>query len=340
MSEQNQPTVEGDLRFHSELKCGQDVTRCEFNKDGSLLAVGLSDGAIKVYSPDTGDQILTLKDSSRLRMPITGLRFISSSDSHCLLLAAYATGSVRCWYPWGGDCLWNLKEASGLWDPADVEKGSKLETLCLAVSPSGERAATGCSNSTVHLYDLRTHQSILTCKASSCRTIMDGHRSRVFAVTFHPERETEFISAGWDNTIQFWDSRQEQAIRRIGGPHVCGDALHIDASKRQILSGSWRTHDSLEVWDYGSGRKVCDVSHPVQDSKIYSCHWLGEDHMVAGGCQANTLYVISRHSLQTVGQLCGLDSPVYSTSVCASGKRSGLIAGSSGSSVYILDHRN
>ena len=76
-----------------------------------------------------------------------------------------ATGSVRCWYPWGGDCLWNLKEASGLWDPADVEKGSKLETLCLAVSPSGERAATGCSNSTVHLYDLRTHQSILTCKA-------------------------------------------------------------------------------------------------------------------------------------------------------------------------------
>ena len=31
---------------------------------------------------------------------------------------------------------------------------------------------------------------------------MDGHRSRVFAVTFHPERETEFISAGWDNTIQ------------------------------------------------------------------------------------------------------------------------------------------
>ena len=43
---------------------------------------------LQVYSPDTGDHILTLKDSSRLRMPITGLRFISSSDSHCLLLAA------------------------------------------------------------------------------------------------------------------------------------------------------------------------------------------------------------------------------------------------------------
>ncbi|CAL8303379.1 unnamed protein product [Lota lota] len=307
MSEQNQPTVDGDLHFHSEL-----------------------------YS---GDQILTLRDSSRPRMPVTGLRFISSSDSHCLLLAAYATGSVRCWYPWGGDGLWTLREASGLGDPMDVEKGSKAETLCLAVSPSGERAATGGSNSTVHLYDLHTHQSILTCQASSCRTVMDGHRSRVFAVTFHPERETEFISAGWDNTIQFWDSRQEQAVRRIWGPHVCGEALHVDATKNQILSGSWRTNNSLEVWDYSSGRKVCDVSDPKHDSKIYTCHWLGEGHMVAGGSQANTLSVISRHSLQTEGRLRGLGSPVYSTSVCVSGKRSGLIAGSSGSSVYILDHR-
>lgn len=31
---------------------------------------------------------------------------------------------------------------------------------------------------------------------------MDGHSSRVFAMTFHPDRDTEFVSGGWDNTIQ------------------------------------------------------------------------------------------------------------------------------------------
>ncbi|KAK0130526.1 Pre-mRNA-splicing factor prp5 [Merluccius polli] len=224
----------------------------------------------------------------------------------------------------------------------DKERDSQRETLCLAVSPAGAKAATGGSDSTVRLYDLHTHQSILTCQA---RTVMDGHRSRVFAVTFHPERETEFISAGWDNTIQFWDSRQEQAVRRIWGPHVCGEALHVDAAKNQILSGSCRTHDSLEVWDYGSGLKVCDVSDPQQDSKIYTCHWLGESHMIAGGQantpaggQDNTLAVINRNSLQTEGRLGGLGSPVFSSSVCVCGKRSGLIAVSSGTSVYLLDH--
>ncbi|KAJ3607788.1 hypothetical protein NHX12_024839 [Muraenolepis orangiensis] len=314
MSQEKQPHLDGDLHLRSELKCGRDVMRCQFNKDGSLLAVGLSDGAVKVYSPDSGDQVLTLRDSSSSRMPVTGLRFISSSESRCLLLAAYAKGSVRCWYPWGGDCLWALRESD---DPTDGEKASPSETLCLAVSPDGERAATGESNATIHLYDLHTHQSILNCQASSCRTVMDGHRSRVFAVTFHPERETEFISAGWDNTIQ---------------------ALHIDAAKNHILSGSWRSRDSLEVWDYGSGRKVCDVSDLQHASKIYTCHWLGESHMVVGGSEDNMLAVISRNSLQTEGRLAGLGSPVCSSSVCVGGKQSGLIAGASGSSVYLLDH--
>lgn len=188
-------------RFAVKRKCGQEVMRCQFNQDGSLLAVGLTDGAIKVYSPDSGDHILTLRDLSSAKMPVTGLQFISSS-SHCLLLAAYAMGSVRCWYPWGRDFLWTLTETNSPGDIPDGGRGSQREALCLAVSPSGERAATGCSNSTVCLYDLHTHQSILTCQASSCKNVMDGHRSRVFAVTFHPERETEFISGGWDNTIQ------------------------------------------------------------------------------------------------------------------------------------------
>ncbi|KAM4624485.1 uncharacterized protein ACJ7VT_005333 [Polymixia lowei] len=399
---QAEPHTDGDLQVHSVLQCGRDVMRCQFNRDGTLLAVGLSDGAIKLYNPDSGGLLKTLRDRDvSASMPVTGLEFTSSSQSHGLLLAAYACGRVRCWYVWGDDCMWTRKEAEEEGDGEGGERGVQRETLCLSVSSSGERAVTGGSDSALHLYDLHTQQRLMTCRASSCRTVMDGHRSRVFAVTFHPEREREFISGGWDNTVQFWDGRQERAVRRIWGPHVCGEAVHIDPDRNHILTGSWRIHNMLEVrhtdlrpachchkphcviskiitlvlvcsvfcvcvcsvfcvcvfcvlcvlcsvcsvcvccpqvWDYCSARKVCDVPHdPHGDSRIYTCCWLGDCHLLAGGSQANMLKVVNHSSMKTESRLQGLSSPVVSTSVCPAGKRSGLIAASSGTSVYLLE---
>lgn len=109
-------------------------------------------------------------------------------------------------------------------DSEESEGQVQRETLCLTISPSGEQAVSGGSDSAIHLYDLNTHQRLQIYKSryymitqfsimpyrvliyssflSSVWTVMDGHSSRVFAVTFHPERETEFISGGWDNTVQ------------------------------------------------------------------------------------------------------------------------------------------
>ncbi|XP_056153574.1 uncharacterized WD repeat-containing protein all2124-like [Lampris incognitus] len=309
---------------------------CQFSGDGTLLAVGLTNGAIKLHKTGTGSLIRTLRNVSNT--PVTALRFTSSPQANSLLLAAYACGTVRCWYVCGGECLWAQREVTEELNPVGGGREENRETLCLSLSPSGERAATGGSDSAVHLYDLATRQRLMTCKASSCRTTMDGHRSRVFAVTFHPLQEKEFISAGWDNTIQFWDSRQERAVSRIWGPLVCGEALQIDPNVNHILSGSWRSEKTLEVWDYSSGKKVYEVPQdPLGDSKIYTCHWLGDGHIMAAGSQVNQLKVIRRSSMETVSRLQGLPSPVFSSSVCLSGKWSGLIAATSGACVYLLE---
>lgn len=42
---------------------------------------------------------------------------------------------------------------------------------------------------------------------------MDGHRARVFAVKYHPLKNHEFVSGGWDDTVQFWDTREAHAVR-------------------------------------------------------------------------------------------------------------------------------
>ncbi|XP_066522481.1 WD repeat-containing protein 38-like isoform X2 [Hoplias malabaricus] len=297
-SGQTKLRTDGDLHIHSVIECDCVVITCQFSNDGSLLAVGLYDGSIKVHSTDSGELTQTLRDSSNVlpALPVTGLRFTQSGQSHCLLLATYASGSVRCWYVWGGQCLWWLREAS---DDGEDEIGVQRQTLSLAISPSGKRAVTCGSDAAIYLYDLTSQQRLQICRASSSRTVMDGHRFRVFAVNFHPERETEFISGGWDNTIQFWDTRQEHAIRKIFGPHVCGEALQIDSSVNQILSGSWRKYNTLEVWDYDSCKKVYGVPEDQNGGGyIYTCHWFGKDHIIAAGGQENMLRVIDRHSLK------------------------------------------
>ena len=69
------------------------------------------------------------------------------------------------------------------------------------VSPQRSPPPAWPAEITDHQKVLRSSLS-LSVSLSSTRTLMDGHRFRVFAVTFHPEREREFISGGWDNTIQ------------------------------------------------------------------------------------------------------------------------------------------
>ncbi|XP_076857078.1 uncharacterized protein LOC143510999 [Brachyhypopomus gauderio] len=326
---QSQPKTDGDLCIRLVIKCEAEAMACQFSTDGSMLAVGLIDGSIKVYSTDSGELIRTLRDSSAL--PVTSLRFVLSAQSHCLLLATYASGSVRCWYVSGGQCVWWLREL-GDCGGGEVEQ---RQTLCLSVS--GQRAVTGGSDAAIHIYDLSTHQRLQICRASSTRSIMGGHRFGVFAVTFHPEKETQFISGGWDNTIQFWDIRQQHSVRMFSGPHVCGDALHIDPSANQILSGSWRKHNTLEVWDYDSGKKVFDVPQdPHGDSKVYTCHWSGQDYIIAAGGQSNMVRVIDRHSLTTQSRLFGLPSAVFSSAVCLTGKWADLIAATSGHKVFLL----
>ena len=39
------------------------------------------------------------------------------------------------------------------------------------------------------------------CNSVSAR-VMDGHRSRVFGLVFHPHDSHVLISAGWDDTVQ------------------------------------------------------------------------------------------------------------------------------------------
>ena len=57
----------------------------------------------------------------------------------------------------------------------------------------------------------------------------------------------EFVSSGWDDTLQFWDARCPNAVRRLPGVLVCGDGIRFDRKGRDLLIASWRPDNQLQV---------------------------------------------------------------------------------------------
>lgn len=99
-------------------------------------------------------------------------------------------------------------------------------------------------------------------------TLTGGHSNRVFSLKFFPEDDNTVVSGGWDNTLQIWDLRAGHSVRGIYGPHLAGDALDINSRGDELLTGSWRPESPLELWDFGSGKRLGVV--PWNQSSVRS----------------------------------------------------------------------
>jgi WD40 repeat protein len=110
------------------------------------------------------------------------------------------------------------------------------------------------------------------------------------------------LSAGWDNTIQMWDLRTEGSVRSIFGPHICGDS--VDISGNDVVSGSWRPSEQLQLWDYRSGELIANV--PWQQTSepclLYAAQFSKSGkYIAAGGSGSNEVRLFSRSTLEPIG---------------------------------------
>lgn len=304
------PAAEGNLKILNILETNSEVMCCRFNPEGSLLAVGLANGVTKIYAPDTGHCVYSLSDQDTLNshLPVTCLRWKSRADTDSygnILLATYADGKIKLWHISTSSCLRTMTEPS-------------KQILACAFSPSGDRFVTAGSDTKLNVYDEKNNQIIHTLQPSSSHLVMDGHMSRVFSVQFTPGQDHEFLSGGWDDTVQFWDTRVDtkHSVRKIFGPHICGDALDIQSvsvsgSSHQILTGSWRKDNTLQTWDYGSGKLIKNVPSDYNGSMLYCAQWQGPDNIIAGGSDNNMMRFVDQSTLQTTGRLVDLPRAVY-----------------------------
>jgi hypothetical protein len=207
------------------------------------------------------------------------------------------------------------------------EEGNSI--LTASYSSDGTKFATAGRDRFVRVYDENTRKPILKM-GSSVLEAAAGHANRIFASCFDPSDGNTLLTGGWDNTVHIWDLRSGRSERKIFGPHLAGDSLDVKGGR--VLTGSWRPHDPLQVWDLGSGKQLCSGQynpgtashkHDVLDTYtaatapglIYGASFNPDaSFVVAGGSGNNCVKVFNSkdpHRLPLVGAILGLPGAVF-----------------------------
>lgn len=200
--------------------------------------------------------------------------------------------------------------------------------------------ATAGKDACVRIYDEETNSLEATLRGGNNLTTA-GHANRIFSVIWAPFDENVLLSGGWDNTVQIWDRRQKHAVRRIFGPHICGDALDVDYRKR-VLTGSWRQDNQIQLWDFDSGRLIETIPLPKSPTdqstcSVYSARFCDRERpgmIIYGGSGSNEARILDTESHKELGAITGLEKPIFASSI-TSDLTQVAFAGSNGS-IYVL----
>ncbi|CAH3117061.1 unnamed protein product [Porites lobata] len=196
-----------------------------------------------------------------------------------------------------------------------------------------------------------------------------GHGRKVFAVRFHPFDDNIFLTGGWDRCIKLngmlmmwkirqaipndaiwtarvhaavitvWDVRADQVVRSINGPYICGEG--IDIWEDSVLTASWVAHDSLQVWDFGSGQLMEVIPFPSDHHGefLYVGRFCGSgDLIAAGGSGTNDLKIIDRTKREVVSSVEDEGKPIQALDVSRDGNQ--LVIGSTGNCKWSTKRKN
>jgi WD40 repeat protein len=278
-----------------------------WSPDGTVLASAGQDGKVRLWNPETGEEIAALAGGASW---VESLAWSPRYEGRPSILASAAGKSLRFWQADGtlisehtkhtstiADLAWHPKKKAlatacyGLvttWEPGkDVPtevyswKGSHLK---LAWSPDGRYVVTGDQDATVHFWVIRTGEDLQ----------MYGYPTKVRELSW--DASSRFLATGGGPVVTIWD---------FAGSGPAGstpitlpghrDAISVLAYQpRGVLLASGGQDGMVFLWKHPSKpqKEVAPTGMVSFSSGVSALNWSPNEKMIAVGTEDGDVSVL------------------------------------------------
>ncbi|KAG8695958.1 POC1 centriolar protein A, partial [Ceratobasidium sp. 395] len=270
------------------------------------------------------DCIVVANDAYRFVMSFYDA--ISKSTPHlyisALALAPSNSGIARRMRPVFSKLLTVVQGAEKEWTPCLTSIWVGSNVWSVAVSPNGQRIASGSQDGTVQVWDAETgdvvlgslngHSGQVNCvafspdgrwiaSASKDVTIrvwnaetgeprfdpLRGHSHEVASVAFSPDGH-RLVSGSMDETARVWELKTSQSVLELHGHSDCVRSIAFSPDGRRIASGSW--DKTLRIWDAQAGGSALMTLRGHSDA-IWSIAFSPDGHRIASSSHDCTIRI-------------------------------------------------
>jgi len=202
------------------------------SKNESIVVTGDDSGQIRIWNKDLqakGELGVHTESVRSVSFAPESNKVLTCSDDKTAKVTDIETGKIdttfnkhgaevkSCdWHPSKGLVMTGGKDNFGkLWDPRTTEELCTLYAHNQHISKikwhaNGNWVATGSKDSSVRVHDIRTMKTFRN---------FQQHKKEVSALSWHPTIEELLVSGSLDNSMVYWNVREESMIKEILQAH-------------------------------------------------------------------------------------------------------------------------
>ena len=275
------PSLERTLKGHTDR-----VRSVAYSPDGSQIASGSVDSAIRIWDAETGGHIRTLEGH-------TGTVWAAAySPDGSQIASGGADKTIRIWNAKTGEHVRTLT-------------GHQNDVRSAAYSPDGSQIASGSQDNTIRIWNAETGEHIRT---------LTGHSHWIISAAYSPDG-SQIVSGSVDKTVRIWNAETGGHIRTLTGHTdlVLSAAYSPDGS--QIVSGS--SDKTIRIWNAETGETIRTLTGHTNsvDSAAYSPDG---SQIVSSGVD-RTIRVWNAETGETIRTLTGHTGSVFSVAYSPDG---------------------
>ncbi|GEA25616.1 protein TolB [Microcystis aeruginosa NIES-4325] len=296
--------------YNSFKGYGDLISSVSFSPDGKTLASSSSDGTIKLWNVETGEEIHTLNLDNFASDGIDSVRF--SPDSKTLVSAGRVIQ------------LWNVETGEEI--PTDMGRDGYVDTRMghdkdISFSPDSKTLASSSDGTTIKLWNVETGKEIRPLK---------GDDSSVQSVSFSLDGKILAAGSG-DKTIKLWDVETGEKIRTLKGDNSLAQSVSFSPDGKTLASGS--DDGTIKLWDVKTGEKIRTLKG--DNSLVQSVSFSPDGKTLASGSDDGSIKLWDVKTGEKILTLKGHDWAVKSVSFSPDSKT--LASGSADSIVKLWD---